>query len=78
VPLHAADDSTISSGTTSISTQRDFVPGFPVEHQTTLEIPVKNTIGSKGQPIIIIDSSFPDPISETASTIPMEKTSLLS
>ena len=54
------------------------MPGFPVEYQTRPETPVQNTIGSKRQPTIIIDSSFPDPISESASTIPMERTPILS
>ena len=41
VPLPATDDSTISSGSTSTSTQRDFVPRFPVDHQPRPEIPAK-------------------------------------
>ena len=32
---------------------------------------MQNAIGSKGTPSIIIDSSFPDPVSESASTIPV-------
>jgi hypothetical protein len=75
------DDSTISSGSTSTSTthrdsisltQRDFVPGFPVQSSTRPENPVQNTIGYKGQPTILIDSSFPDPISDSATTIPLQ------
>jgi hypothetical protein len=74
VPLPATDDSTISSGSTSTSTQRDFLPGFPVDHQRRPETPVENTIGIKGQPTIIIDSTRPNQISESASTIPLDRT----
>jgi hypothetical protein len=72
------DDSTISSGSTSTSTlhreytQQDFVPGFPVESSTRPETPVQNTIGNKGQPTILIDSSIPDTISDSATTIPLQ------
>jgi hypothetical protein len=75
------DDSTISSGSTSASTThrdyisltpRDFVPGFPVESSTRPETPVQNTIGYKGQPTIFIDPSFPDPISDSTTTIPVQ------
>jgi len=52
------------------------LPGFPVDHQHRPETPVENTIGIKGQPTIIIDSTYPDPISESASTIPLERTTI--
>jgi hypothetical protein len=70
LPPSANDDSTISSGSTSTSTNRDFLPGFPVDHQTRPETPVNNSFGIKGQPTIIIDSTLPNPISDSASTIP--------
>ena len=54
------------------------MPGFPVDHQPRPETPVNNSIGIKGQPTIIIDSTFPDPISESASTIPLERTPIFS
>jgi len=60
LPPSATDDSTISSGSTSTSTNRDFLPGFPVDHQPRPETPVNNSFGIKGQPTIIIDSTFPD------------------
>jgi hypothetical protein len=47
------------------------VPGFPVESSTRPETPVQNIIDTKGQPTILIDSSFPDPISDSATTIPL-------
>ena len=42
------DDSTISSGSTSTSTNRDFLPGFPVDNQPRPETPINNSFGIKG------------------------------
>jgi hypothetical protein len=79
------DDSTISSGSTSFSTTnkdfvtsspKDFLPGFLVESTTHSERSVKNTVGTRGQPTILIAPSFPSHVSETATTIPLSSTSL--
>jgi hypothetical protein len=81
------DDSTISSGSTSTSTThkdfislspRDFIPGFPIESSIQPENSVKHTMGSRGQPTILIEPPFLDPVSETATTIPLPTHSISS
>jgi hypothetical protein len=81
------DDSTISSGSTSTSTsnrdyiatsRRDFIPGFPIESSIQPENSVKHTMGSRGQPTILIEPPFLDPVSETATTIPLPTHSISS
>jgi hypothetical protein len=81
------DDSTISSGSTSTSTSnrdyiatspRDFIPGFPIESSIQPETSVKHTMGFRGQPTILIEPPFLDPVSETATTIPLPTHSISS